>query len=79
MNRDDAVVPARRWATHYDPMGDGAAGVLYGFTSPIVCEDRLDVYRAAPRDRIEALFEQAELDMIDNPLAYPSRHVVDHE
>lgn len=80
MTYSHVVIGARMWATHYCPMGLGAAHALYGFTRPTVTlwvDAHNEVYRAAPRRRLELLYEQAELDLVDNPLAYPSRHVVD--
>jgi hypothetical protein len=78
MTCDHVVIGARKWATHYDPMG-GPAGVLYGFTWPIPGAERLSMAAVAPTWRLNILYDVAEIDLEDNPLAYPSRHVVDHE
>ncbi len=77
MTSSHVVIGARMWATHYDPMGEGPAGVLYGFTGPYSHFSRFAEH--TPAWWLDIVYDRAELDLIDNPLAYPSRHVVDHE
>lgn len=78
MTSEHVVIGARKWATHYEPSGGGAPGVLYGFFTREGFEDAyVDVYRHVGTVPDMMNRDVLDIDCIDHPLAYPSRHVVD--
>lgn len=77
MTSSHVVIGAHKWATYHNPMGDGAAAVLYGFTIPIHGDASLAVYLAAPGAWLDVLSDE-----VVNACRYTDtfrRHAVDHD